>query len=115
MSLQEVVFGAAPETRYRSAFAGAPHNHLLLTPDFTILDANRAYLQATMTDPGLIVRRPLFDLFPDNPGDPAADGLRNLRIAIWQRSGNRIRLGTCLLFSSLKTKIRLKSKSKEEA
>jgi len=82
MSLQEVVFGGARETRYRRAFAAAPHCYLLLAPDFTILDANRAYLQATMTDPSLIVRRPLFDVFPDNPGDPAADGVRNLGAAL---------------------------------
>lgn len=36
------------------------------------------YLQATMTDRPAIVGRGLFEVFPDNPDDPDADGVANL-------------------------------------
>ena len=55
-----------------------PRGNLLLAPDLTIVDANRAYLRATMTDLSAIERRPLFDVFPENPGDPERSGVRNL-------------------------------------
>lgn len=82
VSLPEAVFGVVPEVRYRHIFNHVPQNYLLLTTDFTIIEANRAYLRATMTSPGLIARRPLFDVFPDNPGDPEATGVRNLSASL---------------------------------
>ncbi|MFJ4835314.1 ATP-binding protein [Streptomyces sp. NPDC088747] len=51
---------------------------LVLAPDFTIVEVNRAYLTATRTGRS-IVGRVIFDVFPDNPGDPSADGVANLR------------------------------------
>ena len=51
---------------------------LVLTPDFVIVEVNRAYQTATRTGRG-IVGRPIFDVFPDNPEDPSADGVANLR------------------------------------
>src|SRR6185437_12714294 len=40
------------------------------------------YLRATMTARERIVGRHLFDAFPDNPDDPAATGVRNLRASL---------------------------------
>lgn len=82
VSLITAAFGEMGDGRYRRMFDAAPQNCLLLTPDFTILDANRAYLRATMTNLGAIVRRALFDVFPDNPGDPDATGVRNLSASL---------------------------------
>lgn len=82
VSLVTAAFGETAEHRYRRIFETAPQNFLLLTPDFTILEANRAYLRATMTDAAAIARRPLFDVFPDNPGDPEATGVRNLSASL---------------------------------
>jgi hypothetical protein len=45
-----------------------------------------AYLEATMTRREDIVDRGLFDVFPDNPNDPEATGVRRL-----QESLNRVR------------------------
>jgi PAS domain S-box-containing protein len=45
--------------------------------DFTIVAASQQYLRATHTDAG-IFGRPLFEVFPDNPGLVGADGTRNL-------------------------------------
>jgi light-regulated signal transduction histidine kinase (bacteriophytochrome) len=41
-----------------------------------------AYLKATMTRREEILGRNLFDVFPDNPADPAATGVANLRASL---------------------------------
>jgi hypothetical protein len=41
-----------------------------------------AYLAATMTARADVLGRGLFEAFPDNPDDPAADGVRNLRTSL---------------------------------
>jgi signal transduction histidine kinase/CheY-like chemotaxis protein len=60
-------------------FERAPVSMLVLRPDFTIVAATDAYLRATMTERPTIVGRGLFDVFPDNPDDPGASGMANLR------------------------------------
>jgi signal transduction histidine kinase len=75
---------AAPDVDYRILFEQAPVLFLLLdvdAPTFTILDASDAYLAATNTTRA-IVGRGLFDVFPDNPEDPTADGTSNLRASL---------------------------------
>ena len=67
---------------YRLLFETAPGPYLILTPDLTIAAVNDAYLTATMTKREEIVGRGLFDVFPDNPDDPAATGVRNLRTSL---------------------------------
>lgn len=47
-------------------------------PGLKIVDANEAYLSATMTARADIAGKPLFAVFPDNPGDREADGVSNL-------------------------------------
>ncbi len=67
---------------YRLLFESVPGLLLVLKPDpprFTIVGASNSYLEATMTRREAIVGRPLFEVFPDNPDDPAATGTRNLR------------------------------------
>ena len=63
----------------RSLFESLPGLYLVLSPDYQIVAVSDAYLKATMTQREFIVGRGLFDVFPDNPGDPAADGVKNLR------------------------------------
>jgi len=63
---------------FARVFDEAPAPFLLLTPDLVIVHANRARLEATSTTLEDTVGRKLFDVFPMNPDDPAADGLRNL-------------------------------------
>lgn len=67
-----------PAPDFRSLFDAALSPLLVLAPDFTIVEVNRAYLTATRTGRS-IVGRPIFDVFPDNPDDPSADGVANLR------------------------------------
>jgi PAS domain S-box-containing protein len=72
------------EPDFRALFESAPELYLVLTPDLRIVAVSEAYLRATMTRRGEILGRGLFDVFPDNPDDPAATGERNLR-ASFQR------------------------------
>src|SRR5689334_3027345 len=69
-------------TDFEAIFQASPGNYLLLSPDLTIVGVNQCYLQATMTKRDEIVGRELFEVFPDNPNDPAADGVRNLRASL---------------------------------
>src|ERR1700694_6174738 len=68
---------ASPD--FRKLFESAPGLYLVLTDDLTIVAVSDAYLRATMTTRDGILGRGLFDVFPDNPDDPAATGTRNLR------------------------------------
>ncbi|MEZ0015430.1 hypothetical protein [Sinorhizobium fredii] len=43
-----------------------------------IVDINEAYGAATMTSSAKIAGSPLFDVFPDTPEDPMADGVSHL-------------------------------------
>ncbi|MBA3682055.1 MAG: GHKL domain-containing protein [Bacteroidetes bacterium] len=67
---------------FKLVFYTAPSLFLLLkpnSPEFTILDANDAYLKATMTKRFEIINRGLFDVFPDNPANLKANGVSNLK------------------------------------
>jgi signal transduction histidine kinase len=71
------------EPDYRALFHATPAAFLVVRPpDFTIIGVNDAYLRATMTERQSIVGRRLFDVFPDNPDDPNATGVRNLRASL---------------------------------
>jgi len=71
---------AAPD--FRALFESAPGLYLVLTPDLNIVAVSDAYLRATMTMREGILGRGIFDVFPDNPNDPAATGVRNLRTSL---------------------------------
>ncbi len=66
----------------KSLFESLPGLYLVLTPDFKIVAASDAYLKATMTTREGILERGIFEVFPDNPEDPDADGVSNLRASL---------------------------------
>jgi len=70
------------EARFEVVFFSSPDPYLLLSPDLTIIDVNEAYLRATMTTRQDLLGQPLFEAFPDNPEDPTATGVRNLRASL---------------------------------
>jgi len=67
---------------FQVLFESAPGLYLVLTPALTIVAVSDAYLKATMTKREKILGRGLFEVFPDNPDDPAATGVRNLRASL---------------------------------
>jgi signal transduction histidine kinase len=67
---------------FRALFESSPGLYLVLSPNLTIIGASDAYLRATLTRREAILGRHIFDVFPDNPADPNADGVRNLRASL---------------------------------
>lgn len=60
-------------------FKAAPTLFIVVTPDaWRIVAPNDARLEITGTTLDEQIGRPLFEIFPDDPDDPAADGVRNL-------------------------------------
>ena len=73
---------SADEPDFRALFESGPGLHLVLSPDLTIVAVSEAYLAATMTERAAILGRHLFQVFPDNPDDPDASGVRNLSASL---------------------------------
>lgn len=77
-----VLAHAAPQMarQFHRQFEAAAMPLLLLDPGpgLRIVEANADYATATMIEPGKVTGEKLFDVFPDNPGDPFADGVANL-------------------------------------
>jgi signal transduction histidine kinase len=70
------------ELDFKRIFEGAPSAYLVLTRELRIVAATDAYLRVSgMMREGLL-GRDLFDAFPDNPDDPEADGVKNLRASL---------------------------------
>jgi len=67
---------------YLTIFDSVPDPCLVLNPQFCIVAVNKAYLDATMTRREDILGHDIFAIFPDNPDDPAATGVRNLRASL---------------------------------
>ncbi|MDR3607577.1 MAG: ATP-binding protein [Oligoflexia bacterium] len=74
-----------PGPDFAKLFDSAPGIYLVLLPDpprFTMVAANQARLRATMTTLEQVHGKGLFELFPDNPDDANATGVRNLRTSL---------------------------------
>ncbi|MFD1613094.1 PAS domain-containing protein [Sphingomonas tabacisoli] len=76
---------------YREVYSGAPTPFLVMTPEFEIIDANDAYLAATMRQRDSLAGRDMFEAFPDNPGLAGANGVAKLRQSLTEAraSGSR--------------------------
>ncbi|MEU1203250.1 SpoIIE family protein phosphatase [Streptomyces sp. NPDC005813] len=72
----------ASEIDYSAAFAAIPSPCLMLGTDLVIADANRAFCEVTGRRRTELVGWYLFDVFPDNPADPEADGVETLKASL---------------------------------
>lgn len=75
-------FNRLPTAEFVPVFDKTPGLYLVLDPSFKIMAANDAYCAATLTARDAIVGRHLFEAFPDNPHDSAANGVENLRASL---------------------------------
>ncbi|MFD8519740.1 PP2C family protein-serine/threonine phosphatase [Streptomyces capillispiralis] len=73
-----------PETPidYAAVYQALPGMVALLTPDLVFADVNEAFVRGSGRPRADLVGRFLFDVFPDNPNDPAARGAQNLRASL---------------------------------
>jgi serine phosphatase RsbU (regulator of sigma subunit) len=71
-----------PEIDYPGVFAALPSPCLVLGTDLVIAAANRAFCEVTGRSPVELLGQYLFDVFPDNPADPEADGVDTLKASL---------------------------------
>ncbi|MGW2994386.1 PP2C family protein-serine/threonine phosphatase [Streptomyces sp. NPDC001193] len=67
---------------YATVFRLLPGMVALLTTDLVYVDANEEFLHSSGRTRDQLIGRYLFDVFPDNPNDPAANGMRNLAASL---------------------------------
>jgi signal transduction histidine kinase len=67
---------------YETIFHTVPDLYLLMDTDLVIVDVSSAYLKATMVTRDQIVGKGVFEVFPDNPDDPHATGMANLKASL---------------------------------
>lgn len=67
---------------FQELFEALPGLYVVLDRDFRIVAVSDAYLAATMTRREEILGRELFEVFPDNPDDPTASGVDNVRASL---------------------------------
>ncbi|MFJ5032368.1 PAS domain-containing protein, partial [Streptomyces sp. NPDC088560] len=71
-----------PEIDYLGVFAALPSPCLVLGTDLVIGAANRAFCEVTGRSRVELLGQYLFDVFPDNPADPEADGVDTLKASL---------------------------------
>ncbi len=78
---------------YRRLFAAVPYPLLVLDLDLTVVEANPAYCEILGRARDDLVGRDTFSLFPDNPDDSAADGVKAVRTSLeWVRDKGQIQV-----------------------
>ncbi|MEU2270164.1 SpoIIE family protein phosphatase [Streptomyces olindensis] len=69
---------------YAAVFQALPGMVALLTPELVYADVNEEFVRVSGRSREQLVGRYLFDVFPDNPNDPAATGMRNLEASLYR-------------------------------
>ncbi|MDH6624705.1 serine phosphatase RsbU (regulator of sigma subunit) [Streptomyces sp. LBL] len=65
-----------PQIDYAAVFRALPGMVALLTPDLVYADANDDFVRLSGRTREQLLGRYIFDVFPENPNDPAAAGMR---------------------------------------
>ncbi|WP_200307242.1 PP2C family protein-serine/threonine phosphatase [Streptomyces adelaidensis] len=71
-----------PEIDYAAVFRALPGMVALLTPDLVYADANEDFLRLAGRTREQLLGRYIFDVFPENPNDPAAAGMRETQASM---------------------------------
>ncbi|MFI7412732.1 PP2C family protein-serine/threonine phosphatase [Streptomyces sp. NPDC049627] len=67
---------------YEAVFQALPGMVALLTPELVYADANEDFQQLSGRTREQLVGRYIFDVFPENPNDPTATGMRDVRASM---------------------------------
>ncbi|CEP00804.1 hypothetical protein PBRA_008116 [Plasmodiophora brassicae] len=67
---------------YRLLFEVIPARCLVLDPNLHVVTASDSYLEATMKCRDDITGRYVFDVYPQNPSDPSADGAHSMEASL---------------------------------
>jgi serine phosphatase RsbU (regulator of sigma subunit) len=71
-----------PQIDYRAVFQALPAMVALMTPDLLYADVNEEFVLQSGRSREDLIGRHLFEVFPDNPNDPGATGIRNLEASL---------------------------------
>jgi signal transduction histidine kinase len=74
---------------FQSLFESAPGLFLVLSPGLKIVAVSNEYLKATKTKKTEIIEKGIFEVFPDNPDDPNATGVANLKASLYRVLENK--------------------------
>lgn len=85
--MSEAVASSMPD--FRVLFESLPGLYLILDPEWHLLAASDAYLDATMTVREEIVGRSLFDVFPDSPDHVDSQGGRDMLASLQRMLATR--------------------------
>lgn len=80
MTKEATMGPSAPD--FHILFESAPDPYLVLDSSLNIVAVSNAYLRATLTVREQILGKQIFTVFPDNPDDPGAEGVRNLKLSL---------------------------------
>ncbi|TGK55560.1 response regulator [Leptospira kanakyensis] len=69
---------------FQSIFQSLPELYMLLDLDFHIIDISDAYAKATLIEREKVIGHNIFEIFPDNPTDKNADGVKQLKFSLMQ-------------------------------
>lgn len=69
-------------TDYRAIVQSLPGLFVVMDAELRIVEVSNAYNRATMTRRDEMLGKTMFEVFPDNPGDPGADGAHNLHASL---------------------------------
>lgn len=67
---------------YRAIVKGLPGLFVIMNAELTTFEVSDAYNRATMTRREGMLKKTMFEVFPDKPDDPLVDGLRNLHASL---------------------------------
>ncbi|HTI71004.1 MAG TPA: ATP-binding protein [Candidatus Limnocylindria bacterium] len=81
-SVEPVLAPSSQGPDFRALFEAIPGLYLVLNPQLHIVAVSNAYCAATLTQRDEILGRHLFDVFTDDPDNPEATGVRNLRASL---------------------------------
>ncbi|TGL40371.1 ATP-binding protein [Leptospira perdikensis] len=73
-----------PILNFQNVFEALPELYMLLDLDFNIINISDAYAKATLIERDKVVGHNIFEIFPDNPNDKNADGVKLLRASLMQ-------------------------------
>jgi PAS domain S-box-containing protein len=67
---------------YQALFRASPYPYLVMAPDLTILGASGAYLRSVRRTEDDIVGRYVFEAFPEDPGNPEATNITEVKASL---------------------------------
>lgn len=73
-----------PQLDFQYIFESLAELYMILDLNLNIIDISNAYANATLIKRENVIGKNIFDIFPDNPDDKTADGVKQLKFSLMQ-------------------------------